>query len=206
MIDPFALLAVCIPFFIIAATPGPATLGVVAVSLSAGRWPGLAFSLGLSTGLALWGVVAATGLGAVLQASATALTAFKLIGGLYLLWLAWGAAKAARHAQASIPNIDARGLWFRRGLLLNLSNPKAVLAWMSVLSLGLSVDQTAFQLVTAIVACVVLSLLIYWGYAIAFSTRTAMALYTRAKRGVDATVAVLFTITGLALIRSALSR
>ncbi|MBM7068009.1 LysE family transporter [Actibacterium sp. 188UL27-1] len=57
------------------------------------------FGAGLSVGLAFWGVIAATGLGATLKASAHGLTLLKLLGGFYLLWMAYGAARSARRRQ-----------------------------------------------------------------------------------------------------------
>ena len=206
MIDLSSLLTIGAAFFVIAVAPGPATLGVVAVSLRAGRWAGLAFGCGLSLGLVAWGIVAATGLGAVLQASAIVLSVIKLLGGAYLLWLAWNAANAARQADAPLPKVTGRGLWFRQGVLLNLSNPKAVLAWMATLSLGMTDDQGAGHMVAALILCTGLGLLIYTGYALLFSTPRAVAIYAYARRGVEATIAILFAAAGLGLMKSALSR
>src|SRR5262249_47667540 len=86
-------------FFVGIASPGPNVLAVLGTSMSLGRRAGLALALGIGAGSILWAVLAAVGLSALLAAWAAALTAIKIAGGLYLLWLAVKAfrAAAARH-------------------------------------------------------------------------------------------------------------
>ncbi|RVT84453.1 LysE family translocator [Rhodobacteraceae bacterium CCMM004] len=206
MLDPAGLFAAWAAFVVAAASPGPATLAVAAVSMRSGRGAGLRFGTGLGLGLAAWGLVAATGVGVVLEASEAALSVLKLAGGAYLLWLAWGAARSAvRTADATEPvSDDAR--WLRRGAILNLSNPKAVFAWMATLSLGVGAGAEPVQVATATALCAVTGGAIYAGYAVAFSAPGARAAYARARRGIEAAVAGLFALAGLGLIRSALAR
>lgn len=176
MFDLTSLLTIAIAFFIAAASPGPATLAVATVSMHSGRKSGLLFGAGLALGLAFWGLVAATGLGAILQASSYALSVLKLVGGAYLLWLAWMSARSAMvKADMSVPPKSTRYTGFRHGLVLNLSNPKAVIAWMAVLALGLDDGGSAAQVMLATGTCMVLGLAIYMLYALVFSTSGAMA-------------------------------
>lgn len=206
MIDPIALMAAATAFFVIAASPGPAVIGVSTVSMQAGRRAGIGFGLGLTVGLAFWGVIAATGLGAVLQASVHALTVMKVIGGIYLLWLAFGSARAAARPHTGSHTALSGGRWFWRGLILNLSNPKAVLAWMATLSLGVGDAGGAWQVALALTLCILLGAAIYTGYALAFSTSGAMGVYARVRRWIDGVAAGLFAVAGLGLLRSALGR
>lgn len=120
MVDIVGLLAVSSAFFVVAASPGPATLAAATVSMGEGRVKGMQFGLGLSVGHAFWGLIAATGLGAVLKASTSALTVLKLFGGCYLLWLAFGSLRSAQKSNAERSQIYRRGKWFVRGLYLNL--------------------------------------------------------------------------------------
>lgn len=206
MLDLVGLGTVAAAFFVAAASPGPATLAVATVSMSAGRANGLRFGMGLSVGLAFWGLIAATGLGAVLQASSVALPILKLIGGAYLLWLALGAARSAiRKADVAAADAPA-GRNFRRGLLLNLSNPKAVLAWMATLALGLNDGSGTWQVIAATCLCIALGFIIYACYALMFSTQGAMGVYARVRRWIDGAVAGLFAMAGFGLIRSAFVR
>lgn len=206
MVDIASLGTIGVAFFVAAAAPGPATLALATVSMRAGRRSGLAFGAGLSLGLAVWGVVAATGLGALLQASSHALSALKLLGGAYLLWLAFTSARAASRSRGTPSDVGDTRRGFRRGLLLNLSNPKAVLAWMAVLALGLGDGNAIDAVALATGLCMALGLLIYTGYAVVFSTPRAMAIYRRAQRGIEAAAAGLFALAGVGLIRSAFAR
>jgi threonine efflux protein len=82
------LVSVPLAFLIVTISPGPANIVVATVAMSAGRRRGLAFGAGLSVGVAFWGAVAATGMGAVLQGSAIALTILKVLGGsIFCGWL-----------------------------------------------------------------------------------------------------------------------
>lgn len=69
------------------------------------------------------------GIGALLQASAGALTVLKFLGGAYLVWLGiqlWRA--PAIHLRAVADNAQTRGTdMFRQGLFTAVSNPKALL-------------------------------------------------------------------------------
>lgn len=200
------LAPIAFAFFIVAVSPGPANLAVATISMRFGYGAGLRFGMGLGVGLAVWGCVAATGMGAVLQTSAVVLTALKVFGGLYLIWLALQSWRAAgKHEPAVSAFAQNRG-WFFKGLLLNLSNPKAVVAWMATLSMGMGSNVSASLLIAATLVCVGLGFLNYAGHAYAFSRSGFMNGYQRFRRGIESTVAVLFAGAGFALLRSAISR
>ena len=211
MIDWTGLLSIFAAFFVVAASPGPATLAVSTVSAACGRKSGIVFGAGLAVGLAFWGLVAATGLGAVLQASTHLLIALKIVGGLYLLCLAYASARSAMRATSEKLGPDAK-VWtgnkglFARGLILNLSNPKAVVAWMAALSVGLGGDDGLASVVMATLGCALIGLLIYACYAAAFSLSAVMDGYVKFRRWIDGAVSALFAIAGFALIRSAITR
>lgn len=206
MFDPSGLLSVSLAFLIVTVSPGPANIAVATVAMSTGRRSGLLFGAGLSLGLAIWGVVAATGLGAVLQASASALVLLKIAGGLYLLWLAYASGRAALGPSRTMTPTAASGAWLRRGLILNLSNPKAVVAWMAALSMGLGDGDGPGQLLVATLICMAIGVMNYTAYALAFSRQGAMRVYRNLRRWIDGVVAGLFALAGLSLIRSAFAR
>lgn len=204
--DAHSLIAIALAFLMVTVSPGPANIAAASISASAGRGAGLRFGLGLCLGLAVWGVVAATGLGAILQGAGTALMLLKIGGGLYLLWLAWHSARAAWRGTPPRTEPQPSRRWFWRGLALNLSNPKAVVAWMAALSVGLGANDGAAALWSATALCMAIGLLNYTIYAIVFSRPSVMSAYARAARWIEGTVAVLFAAAGLGLLRSALSR
>ncbi|MBW3095804.1 LysE family translocator [Pseudohoeflea coraliihabitans] len=203
MLDILSLFSVLAAFSVAAASPGPATLALATVAMADGRRRGLIYGAGLAAGLWFWGVVAATGLGAVLQASSGALIALKIFGSLYLFWLALQAARSSLAPAVEQLGAVPVGALFTRGLILNLSNPKAVIAWMAALAMGLGSRGGLEELMVTTLACMVLGGWIYAGYALVFSLRGAMAGYRRWRRWISGLAAGLFAIAGLGLVRSA---
>jgi threonine efflux protein len=199
-------LAIAVAFFIVTVSPGPANIAVATVAMHSGRRPGLLFGLGLSVGLAFWGAVAATGLGVMLQSTTTFLTFLKLFGGAYLIWLAVQSGRSAARKTDDMTAQTQKGRWFWRGLLLNLSNPKAVVAWMAALSMGLGQETGTLAVAIATLICIGLGFVNYAGYALTFSLPGFMAGYRRSRRWIDGVVAGLFALAGFGLIRSALTR
>ncbi len=133
-----------------------------------GRGRSLLFGAGLGCGLAVLGGVAATGLGAILQGSVYLLVALKLLGGAYLLWLAFQSGRAALRSYGPGKAAVSEGRWFWRGVVLNLSNPKAVIAWMAALSMGLEVGGDFSHVIAATAICMALGFVNYALYAMAF--------------------------------------
>ena len=99
--------------------------------LSAGSRAGMAIGCGLAIVAAGWTLAALVGLDAVFRLLPWSYMLVKIVGGLYLSYLAYGIWKAAPQpvAEAVIP----AGHAFRSGMLVNLSNPKSVLFAAAVL-------------------------------------------------------------------------
>lgn len=199
-------LTIAAAFFIVTVSPGPANLALATVAMQSGRLAGLSFGLGLSVGLAFWGLIAATGLGVVVQGTTTLLTLLKLCGGAYLIWLAAQSGRLAARKTQQTMAAGNKGGWFWRGMLLNLSNPKAVVAWMAALSMGLGQETDAHAVAAATMICAALGFANYSGYALMFSLPGFMAGYRKSRRWIEGVAAGLFALAGFSLIRSALTR
>jgi threonine/homoserine/homoserine lactone efflux protein len=80
-------------------------------------------------------LLAALGVSALLAASATAFTVLKVVGALYLLWLAVDAVRRGSALNLAVergtPMPLARTFWL--GFAVNLSNPKVVLFFVTFL-------------------------------------------------------------------------
>ncbi len=206
MIDLISLGSTALAFFIVAVAPGPATISNATVAMSHGRKAGFKYGLGLSFGLGFWGLIAASGMGAVLQGSIYLLMVLKVLGGLYLLWLAFLAGRSAWRSDTKSPVESNNQGWFFRGLLLNLSNPKAVVAWMAALSVGLDSNDGIHAVAVATAVCIGVGFAIYALYTILFSIGSMMRGYQRFRRRINGIVSGLFALAGLGLIRSAFTR
>ncbi len=115
-------------------SPGPDNLFVLVQSALRGRRAGLFVVLGLCTGLLFHTAAVALGLAAVFAASATAFTVLKLGGAAYLAYLAWQAFRAPVGGSAAVgsPPLAAAHM-YRRGVIMNLSNPKVVIFFLAFL-------------------------------------------------------------------------
>ncbi len=134
MIDSNVLLVFFTTSVILALSPGPDNLFVLAQSAQNGRTAGLFVTLGLATGLVAHTVAVAFGLAAIVHASAIAFTVLKFIGAAYLLYLAWQALRAAASTGEQNPvKALSRGNLYRRGIVMNLTNPKVSLFFMAFL-------------------------------------------------------------------------
>lgn len=109
-------------FFAAAASPGPATLAVAGSAMAQGRRAAISLGLGLSVSLALWGGLVPAGLGPVLIENAQAHFVLRTAGGAFLLWLAWGSARAALRGgevEAAAPSAAPGRRMFLTRLALN---------------------------------------------------------------------------------------
>lgn len=193
-------------FFLSALSPGPNILGVMGVSMSVDRGAGLAMAMGVATGSFVWALVTASGLTALLTAYAGALTVIKIAGGLYLLWLAVKAFRAAaRPATLAIADngdaLSARG-YYLRGLTVQLTNPKAALAWIAIMALGMPAGAPLWAAAAIVIGTTVLSVVMHGGYALLFSSPPAARLYARGRRAIQAGLGAFFAFAGLKLLTS----
>ena len=120
---------------ILAATPGADMALFLSRTLTGCRAQGFAAQAGASLGLIFHTSAAALGLSALLAASAEAYEAVKIAGALYLLWLAWRAIREGSVltlTAGALARRDLRGA-FANGLLINLTNPKIVLFFVTFL-------------------------------------------------------------------------
>ncbi len=200
------LMLVFAAYVITVASPGPSNMAIMGVAMNHGRRSAVALAFGVVTGSQCWALLAATGLSAVLVTYAEALFVIKIAGGLYLLWLACKAAKSAMTAQPSQAVATGPGSsllrHYRRGLLMHLTNPKAVLGWIAIMSLGLRPDAPAYTLPAILAGCLLLGVLIFVGYALVFSTRPMVRAYQKARRWIEGALAMVFGYAGLRLLLS----
>ena len=131
---PEILAAFTLASLILIITPGPDMTLFLGQTLAAGRARGVAAMLGAMTGLLAHSLLAAFGLSALLVASATAFTAIKLAGAVYLVWLG---VQAIRQGSALTLASGTRRRPLREvylmGLGVNLLNPKIVMFFLTFL-------------------------------------------------------------------------
>lgn len=116
--------------FIIELTPGPNMGWLAALSAQHGMRVGLMAVAGITLGLAVQVLAAATGLAAVISGFPVLYDGLRWAGVLFMLWLAW---QAYIEAGSAVPAAGLHEKGFRRGLIANLLNPKALVFYVVVI-------------------------------------------------------------------------
>lgn len=138
MLSPEQLFGFLAAAVLITLSPGPDNLMVLSTGIAKGRARGIAFGLGCAMGCLSHTLLAVIGVSALIAASPAAFTALKVAGGLYLIWIGWGAIRSRGGARASAadaagaPDEPPRRL-FVKGLVAAAINPKVVLFFLSFL-------------------------------------------------------------------------
>lgn len=182
-------------------SPGPATLAISSTSMEYGRRNGLLLALGVVVGSATWGIAAALGFSAVMVANAWAFTMLRYVGASYLLYLAFKSLRSAWQGQSSVQTSAApKSGFFVKGLLLHLTNPKAILGWGSIYSVALTAQASPLIVAKLFVALIVTSNIVFLGYAVLFSTPSIVRGYVRMRRGFELAFGLLFGAASLKLL------
>lgn len=116
-------------------TPGPNMIYLVSRSLSQGWRSGLLSLTGTLAGFLVYMTLANIGLAAVFVLVPALYVGLKVLGALYLLYLAWQTLKPAGRSfleTAELPH-DSRLKLFRMGLFTNLLNPKAAIMYLALI-------------------------------------------------------------------------
>ncbi|WP_321945475.1 LysE family translocator [Paraburkholderia sp. J10-1] len=191
-------------YFVGTASPGPSNLAIMSIAASHGRKAAVMFALGVISGSMIWATVATLGVSAALIAYSQFIIAVKIFGGLYLLWLAFKSGRSAlATAAASALNAERTPTLtnvYSRGLMLHLTNPKAILVWVSIVALSSSSTGSAHSALIA--GCAAIGCLVFGGYAVLFSTDSARRMYVRTRRAMEGCLAVIFGIAGIRLLAS----
>lgn len=116
-------------------TPGPNMIYLISRSICQGRTAGLISLGGVALGFVFYMLCAAFGITALLLAVPYAYDAIRLLGALYLLWLAWQAVRPGGRSPFQVKDLPADGpqKLFFMGFLTNLLNPKIAVMYLSLL-------------------------------------------------------------------------
>ncbi|MFC7000821.1 LysE family translocator [Pseudobowmanella zhangzhouensis] len=129
-----SLLAFIVTAILLSLSPGPSNMYIMARSMSQGARGGITAAAGLAVGSFIYVLASAFGLAAVFIYSPLAFTTLKVLGGLYLLYLAWQYFHASGQTQINT-HLRKRPGWriFRQSIVVELSNPKTALFFIAFL-------------------------------------------------------------------------
>lgn len=174
-------------------------MGYLAVlSLERERAAGLAAVSGVTLGLLILGLAAGFGFGTLISDTRWLYETLRWSGVAYLVWLAWDSYREALRPPEAKADEQPLGVYFRRGLLSNLLNPKAALFYITVLPNF--VDQSGpkgQQSLTLTMVYVAVATAIHAGIALAAATLQGPLASPRFRRATGVASAIL--LVGLAI-------
>ncbi|GBU11592.1 threonine efflux pump [Enterobacterales bacterium] len=201
-------LTVALMHIIALVTPGPDFFFVSQTAASRSRKDAMMGVVGITLGVAVWAAVALMGLHLILQKMAWLHQIITVGGGLYLCWMGWQLLKSARAKKRAgdsaevetTVDLPARGRTFMRGLLTNLSNPKAVIYFGSVFSLFVGDNVSGGERGGLFIMIVAETFVWFSVVAMVFALPTMRRGYQRLAKWIDGVAGVMFAGFGIALI------
>lgn len=142
--DPLHAVYLTVGLFVITFfNPGANLFVVVQTSLASGRRAGVLTGLGVALGDAFYSGLGLFGLATLITQCEEIFSLIRIVGGAYLLWFAWCSMRRQSTPQMSTLQQPISAPWyvfFRRGLITDLSNPQTVLFFISIFSVTLNAE------------------------------------------------------------------
>ena len=190
-----------------AISPGPSFVLVARTSLALSRSDAIAASIGMGIGGVLFSIIALMGLSALLNSIPIVYAALKVLGGLYLVYLAFRIWLVAKQPLVISDKDGARKSSLYKSLLIGLttqiSNPKTAIVYGSIFA-ALMLDDMPQKFVYFIPPVV---FLIEAGWyilvALTLSTEKPRTMYLRSKTKFDRVTSCVLAGLGLKLAASA---
>lgn len=185
-------------------SPGPDFFYVCRKAMAESRQSALFGAVGITLGIGFWALLVLFGLAFLHRTFPDFQSYLMLLGGSYLGYSGSKMLRVTHNAQLEEKLIQRKGGSARQeiiaGLMINLSNPKVVVFFSSVLA-GYVSNLSALNDILAVLAILMGSTLVWFGLvALLFSQRNIRAFYTRNSRYLDNIAGAVFMSFGAFLI------
>lgn len=193
---------------VLAVAPGPDNLFVLLQSAMYGAKAGIFVTLGLCVGVFIQTLLAAFGVAAVVAASPTLLMIIQFAGAAYLLYLAWGAWRAPvgsddKADASNYPRLTNFQLW-RRGILMNITNPKVLIFFLAFfpqfIVKGATETQVMIQMLIMGMTFLVCTLVVFSAIAWCAGTLADRLRSPKVQTILNKVSAVIFTILAISTL------
>lgn len=185
-------------------SPGPSFLITAQTAVAKSRWEGVQIAIGLGAGTVIWAAAALFGLKAVFLAFPALFIGMKLLGALFLIYIAY---MIFYHAAAPLElnqQVDPKsGGSFLKGFLTQIGNPKVMVFFGSIF-VALVPSDAPLWLALTLVALV--SFNEVWWYclvAMFFGYGPIRRYYLQAKVWIDRITGLFLGAVGLRLLGKA---
>lgn len=140
--DTSTLITFTIASLLLFITPGPDMSLWLSRTIGSGRSAGVASMIGTNVGCVVHTLLAAFGVSALIAASQTGFLILKIVGAMYLLWLAIDAIRNGSSLNVKTGEKSTSSVMssFLLGVTVNLTNPKVVLFFITFLPQFVSAD------------------------------------------------------------------
>lgn len=192
--------ALLVGWMVAGGSPGPATLAISGTSMQQGRRAGLAIAAGVLFGSAMWGIAAGLGFSAIMMANAWLFELLRYLGAAYLMYLALKSLRSAWQGQSAVQGDIPQHKLFGKGALLHLTNPKAILAWGAIYAIALPSGADPMAVWSLFGWLFSGSIVVFFGYALLFSSGPIARSYLKTKRVFDAAFGLLFGFASLKIL------
>lgn len=185
-------------------SPGPSFILVARTAVAISRVGALASAAGMATGAALLATAALLGLHALLLQLPGTFTLLKIVGGLYLFYLAFQTWRGAGRPVLVAGQVEPQGGGLARHFALALgtmvSNPKAAVQYGVLFSAMLPASPTRSVMQALPIAVFLLEASWYTIVALSLSAPRTRNAYLRQKLVVDRVAGALLAAIGLRLL------
>lgn len=202
----FAVLLILTAILVGAASPGPSFILVARSAIGTSRNNGIATSIGMGIGATIFSILSLVGLHAVLTSVPMLYVSFKILGGLYLIYMGvciWrGASEPMAVENESVSTDGSYRRSFLVGLITQVSNPKTAIVYGSIFAALLPSDIP--NIIYFILPPLVFLVEAGWYLVVTLllSTAKPRAVYIRSKAVFDRTAGIVMAGLGLRLISS----
>jgi threonine/homoserine/homoserine lactone efflux protein len=188
--------------FVAASSPGPAVALLMGISLTQGRSPALIASAGVAMGSVVINIAMLAGIGLLLEQAAWAMSILRFIGAAYLALLAYGAFRKALNPPKleaiEMPRQSASRL-FLMGLLLQITNPKAIIFWLAIASISATSGGGIVVVGLFVIGAFLISFGCHSAWALVMSAQTARQTYFRARPAIEGVLGTFFSYAAFRL-------
>jgi threonine efflux protein len=160
-------------------------------------------ALGIATSHALWATLAVFGLGLILTELAWLYGAIRIAGAAYLVYLGvktlMGLRKPSARLDTGAPTVRGGSHAYRRGVLVGLTNPKAVAFFGSLFVTLLPAHAPGWVHGATVALVATVSVSWFSAMAVIFSTARVQRGYARLRKPIDAVMGALLIALGARL-------
>lgn len=198
-----SLLTVFGASFVAFMSPGPNFVGIVSSAVQS-RFNGIIVAIGVSLGTTFWALMAVTGITALIAQYPGAAFIMQIVGGCYLTWLGIQSLRSTLKPRSplvtSASGAETPLRSFTKGFLIQITNPKTAMFWLSMVSVVILPDTPAIIGALLVAGTTTIALAWHLLLAIAFSFGRTRDVYLKARTYISIVFGVAFIGLGVRLL------